>query len=209
MIRTLSLVAVLVAGMASAEEAVRALSFNKGDLGKTPRGWKAAVGEWKVEEDKLAPSKSGLVLVQKASSPRSAFNLCVADSPAPADVEVSVAFKPLEGKVDQGGGIVWRYQDAKNYYLARMNPLEDNFRLYKVVDGVRKQLATKEEVTAKVGAWHTIKIRIEGDQIECSFDGKKYLEAKDHTFKKKGQVGLWSKADARTAFDSFTVKPLR
>jgi hypothetical protein len=203
MIRSLYLLAVFVVGPALADEAVRAVSFDKADLGKTPRGWKVpdtgkhAAGDWKLLEDKSAPSKSGLVLVQTASSPRSDFNLCVADSPSLADVQVSIAFKALEGKEDQGGGIVWRYQDAKNY-----------FRLYKVVGGVRKQLATKEDLKAKVGQWHTIKVRMEGGQIQCFFDGKKYLEAKDDTFKKKGQVGLWSKADARTAFDSFTVKSL-
>ncbi len=168
----------------------------------------ASAGVWKVRADETAPSKDGHVLSQSASSPKAAFNLCVADSPSLQDVEISVSFKAVEGKIDQGGGIVWRYRDAKNYYVARMNPLEDNFRVYKVVDGVRKELHRKEGLTAKAGEWHSISIRMVGDDIECSFDGKKYLSVKDSTFKEKGQVGLWSKADARTSFCKFEVKSL-
>ena len=183
------------------------VGFDKSDLGKTPTGWKAPTGEWKVQADKTAPSKTGRVLAQTSSSAKSVFNLCVADAPLVADVEVGVAFKALDGKVDQGGGVVWRYQDAKNYYICRMNPLEDNFRLYRVVGGVRKQLHTMENIKIKAGEWHTIKVRMVGAKIECWLDGKKDLAGEDDTFKGKGQVGLWTKADARTAFDSFQVTP--
>jgi Domain of Unknown Function (DUF1080) len=116
-----------------------------------------------------------------------------------------VSFKALKGKLDQGGGLVWRYQDNNNYYIARMNPLEDNFRVYKVVNGKRIQLATKEDLPVKAGEWHTITIKMAGDQIECSLDGKKYLEAKDDTFAKPGKIGLWSKADAQSYFDNLKI----
>jgi hypothetical protein len=208
------LAGLLLASTTLDAEGARTLAFTKADLGKTPDGWKVpsagktAAGEWKVQADATAPSKDGHVLTQTGSSDKTAFNLCVAESPSLADGEVSVSFKALEGKVDQGGGIVWRYQDAKNYYIARMNPLEDNFRLYRVVDGVRKQLDTKEGLSVNAGQWHTLSIRMEGDRIECSLDGKKLLAAKDDTFKKKGLVGLWTKADARTSFCQFQVKSL-
>ena len=74
------------------------------------------------------------------------------------EIEVRVAFKAVRGKKDQGGGIVWRYQDANNYYVARMNPLEDNYRVYQVVAGERIQLATKEDLKVPVGEWHTLKV---------------------------------------------------
>jgi hypothetical protein len=118
-----------------------------------------------------------------------------------------VAFKAMLGKEDQGGGLVWRYQDVNNYYICRMNPLEDNFRVYKVVDGVRKMLATtKNDVKVPTGQWHTIEARMTADHITCYLDGKKYLDVKDDTFKKAGKVGLWTKADAQTRFDNLTIK---
>jgi hypothetical protein len=111
----------------------------------------------------------------------------------------------VRGKTDQGGGLVWRYVDADNYYIARMNPLESNYRLYKVVNGKRTQLVTKEDLKVPVGQWHVLAVTMKGDQIECSLDGKKYLEAKDSTFPMAGKVGLWTKADAQTNFDDFSV----
>jgi hypothetical protein len=111
----------------------------------------------------------------------------------------------VAGGVDQGGGLVWRYVDASNYYIARFNPLEDNFRLYKVVDGKRIQLATKEGLRAPAGEWHALAIRMKGDDITCSLNGKRELDAKDGTFAKAGKVGLWTKADAQTYFDKVEV----
>jgi hypothetical protein len=197
---------------AMAQDKYRTITFAKDDLGKVPKGWTAAKtgkGEgsvWKVVEDSTAPSKRGFALAQTAKSPGQTFNLCILDDSNYQQVEVSVAFKAVEGKIDQGGGIVWRYQDADNYYIARYNPLEDNFRLYKVVAGKRMQLATKEEIALKAGEWHTIKIAMEGNKIECKLNGKQIFEATDDAFPKAGKIGLWTKADAQTHFDEFKVK---
>ncbi len=197
--------------LATGEERATLMKFNKDDAGKVPAGWtadKTGKGEgsiWKVVADESAPSKSGYVLAQTAESPNAMFNLCVADKPSLKDVEVSVSFKAVKGEKDQGGGIVWRFQDANNYYIARMNPREDNYRLYHVVNGRRTQIAGKEGIKIPAGEWHTLKIEMKGDDIECYLDGKKELEFKDSTITKEGRVGLWSKADAQTNFDQFTV----
>jgi hypothetical protein len=122
------------------------------------------------------------------------------------DVEIIVSFKAMEGKLDQGGGIVWRYQDANNYYIARMNPLEDNFRAYKVENGKRSQQFQNAAVKIPAGEWHLLKIKQVGNRIECFVDGKKYLDVKDDTFQKAGKVGLWTKADAQARFDEVRVE---
>src|SRR6516225_6700325 len=206
-------VLVLFAGTVwAADKKERTVKFGKDDLGKVPAGWKSAkTGKgdgsvWKVVADDTAPSKSGYALAQTAEGPNALFNLCVADKPSLKDVEVMMAFKAVKGKKDQGGGIVWRGQDANNYYIARMNPLEDNYRVYKVIAGKRIQLETKEEIKIPVGEWHTLKIKHVGDKIECFLDGKKQLDAKDKTIDKAGKVGLWTKSDAQSHFDQFTVK---
>jgi hypothetical protein len=209
--RIVLVVGLLVTALGNAAETVQAPKFGKEDVGKVPSGWKAdktGKGEgsvWKVVADETAPSRSGFVMAQTAEGPNALFNLCVADRPRLKDVEVSVAFKAVAGNKDQGGGIVWRYQDANNYYLARMNPLEDNYRVYKVVAGKRTQLETREDLKVPVKEWHTLRIKMTGEQIECYLDGKKQLEANDSTFKNAGQVGLWTKADAQTYFDDFKV----
>jgi hypothetical protein len=195
----------------AADEKVRSFQFGRDDIGKVPPGWKVdktGKGEgsvWKVVADKTAPSGKGYALAQTAEGPSGLFNLCVAADTSYKDVEASVAFKAIAGKRDQGGGIVWRYQDANNYYIARMNPLEDNFRVYKVTGGKRSAEFEDKEVKIPANEWHTLKIKMEGNHIECLLDGKKYLDVKDDSIKEAGKVGLWTKADARTRFDDFKV----
>ena len=207
---TAAVVVLMGAVLAAADDGKPLLSLTKDDIGKLPTGWKAAQtgkGEgsvWKVTADDTAPSKSGFVLAQTAESPNAFFNLCVVDDASFQDGQISVAFKAVKGKNDQGGGVVWRYQDADNYYICRMNPLEDNFRVYKVEGGKRTQFQSAD-VKVPSGEWHTIKVVQKGNQIECYLDGKKYLEAKDDTFPKAGKVGLWTKSDAQTLFDNFKV----
>jgi len=197
---------------AGSEEETRVVPFSSEDVGKLPAGWTADktghdVGSvWRVIADATSPSKTGYVLAQTAASPPRLFNLCVLDQSKYRDVEVRVVFKAMKGRIDQGGGIVWRYQDANNYYVARMNPLEDNYRCYKVVNGKRAQLATKEHLKVPTGEWHTLEIECVGNKIQCELDGKDVLEVKDDTFTKPGKVGLWTKADARTYFDGFVVE---
>jgi hypothetical protein len=194
-----------------AADASRTVTFNKDDAGKLPAGWKAEkVGEgegsvWKVVADDTAPSKKGHALAQTAKSALQTFNLCVLNDSSYADVELSVAFKAVKGDKDQGGGLMWRYQDTQNYYLARYNPLEANFRVYKIVAGKRTQLGTEELLDLPREKWHTLTVSMKGDQITCSLNGKEYLKAKDATFAKPGKVGLWTKADAQTHFDDLRI----
>lgn len=210
--RTIIAFVVLYGSVACGQESKpQVWDFEDAAVGKVPSGWTAAKtgdGEgcvWKVVEDKSAPS-GARVLAQVAAGPRPLFNLCIVDRTTFRDLELSVAFKAVDGKVDQGGGVVWRLVDANNYYIARFNPLEDNYRLYKVVDGKRTQLATKESLKAPAGEWHTLAIKMHRNAIECLLNGTKHLEATDDSFTKAGQIGLWTKADAQTYFDRVEIK---
>jgi hypothetical protein len=204
-----ALVALASAAVWADEGKVRAFKFGKDDAGKLPAGWKAeqtGKGEgsvWKVVEDATAPSKSGYVLAQTAKSPGGLFNICVAEDTKYKDVELSVSFKAVAGDSDQGGGFVWRYQDNNNYYICRMNPLEDNYRVYHVVAGKRIQIGGKEGIKIPVGEWHNLKVEVKGNKMAGYLDGKQIWEVTDDTFKEAGKVGLWSKADAQTHFDEF------
>ena len=172
-----------------------------------PTGWtvsKTGQGpgsEWAVVDDATAPGRRALAQISD-EGPRPLFNLCVADRTSFKDVDLGVSFKAVAGKIDQGGGPVWRYQDANNYYVARMNPLEDNYRVYKVVDGKRTQLGSAD-VKIPAGEWHVIRVVHRDEQIQCYLDGKLYLEVTDDTFGATGKVGLWTKADAQTNFVGF------
>jgi hypothetical protein len=204
----------LAAAMAAASTTYAAKPFSLPldgvPAGGLPPGWTAAkTGEgpgsvWKVVADATAPG--GKALAQTSTEgPQQLFNLCVANDAKFRDLDVSVAFKATAGKIDQGGGLVWRYQDADNYYLARINPLEDNFRLYKVQGGKRTQLATAPLKTS-AGAWHVLRVLQQGNRIQCFFGGKRRLDATDDTFPEAGKIGFWTKADAQTSFTALRAE---
>jgi len=176
--------------------------FDSDKTGSLAAGFTGDVGDWKVAADETAPSKPN-VLAQTAKNARRVYNVALAAKTRLADVDLSVRLRAVSGRIDQGGGLVWRAGDARNYYICRWNPLEDNYRFYKVVDGRRTQLVSAE-LKARPG-WHTLRAVMTGGKVECYFDGRKYLETTDETFKGAGKIGLWTKADAVTHFDDLTV----
>ncbi len=160
---------------------------------------------WQAHADPTAispPSVLSLVKTNHQSEDR--FNLCWTDSLWISHGDLRVCMRADGGVVDRGGGPMWRVQDANNYYVCRYNPLESNFRLYVVKDGVRRQLASAL-VETNGEAWHRIEVHHVGTKIVCSFDGKALLMADDDTIGARGGVGLWTKADACTSFDDLSV----
>lgn len=201
----------IAAAMVSAKDGKPLLQVGKADEGRLPAGWSSAktgTGEgsvWKVVADDTTPSKAGYVLAQTAQGPSSLFNICVADNARYKDVELRVSFKAIAGKIDQGGGFVWRYQDSNNYYVCRVNPLENNYRVYKVSNGKRSTQFQDETIHVPLNEWHLMKVKMKGDRIECFLDDKKVLDVQDSSITEAGKVGLWTKADAQTRFDNLTV----
>jgi len=163
-------------------------------------GWKTVDGRWSVEEAKDAPSGKK-VLVQRAVENQ--FNVIVAPGGPYTDADVSIRFKPISGREDASGGIVFRFSEGK-YYVVRANALENNFRLY-YYDNGRRQLATAAVQPPALGQWHTLRVVAVGDHIQAYLNGRLLLDHRDSRFK-AGQIGLWTKSDSVTAFDDLEIK---
>jgi hypothetical protein len=133
------------------------------------------------------------------------YPVCIKDDTSLKDGIVEVKFKPISGKEDQAGGLIWRARDANNYYIARANALEDNVTIYHTVNGRRSE---KKRTNMKVatGEWHTLRVDFQGNHFTVEFDGKKAIDWTDDTFKEAGKVGVWTKADSVTLFDDFTYE---
>ena len=170
---------------------------------KGVEGWRIVDGRWVVEEMSGAPSGKR-VLVQRAVE--NAFNVVVSPGGPYSEVDVSVRFKPMSGREDASGGIVFRFSEGR-YYVVRANALEDNFRLYSYDRG-RRQLATARVSPPVLGQWHTLRVVAVGERIQGYLDGKLLLDHRDPRFR-SGQVGLWTKADSVTAFDDLVVRGVR
>jgi hypothetical protein len=182
----------------SADGSKTVWTFESDQPGKIAKGFSGQVGTWEVARD-----GDNHVLAQKAKNDDDTFNVVLVDGTQYKDVDLSVRLKAVEGELDRGGGLVWRAKDKGNYYIARYNPLEDNFRVYKVQAGKRTQFQSAK--TPGDTKWHTLRVTMSGTRITCYLDGTKYLEADDATFPEAGKIGLWSKADARSHFDDLTV----
>ena len=179
-------------------------NFDAARPGTIPEDWTCGVTgkgspTWKVEADTSAPSKPN-VLKQSGSG---TFPWCVKQSVRIADGFVEVKFKPLAGREDQAGGVLWRFKDGNNYYIARANALENNVSLYYVEKGRR---ITIKYVDAPVPThqWHTLRAEFSGRAISVVFDGKQYIRVEDDRIAGEGAVGVWTKADSVTAFDDFS-----
>jgi hypothetical protein len=180
-------------------------SFENEAIGKLPAGFFAdATGKAQSIKWSIVDDNSNKIVAQQAINSGSCYNLLVFDKYAYQNFKASVKIKAVSGEEDQGGGLVWRYVDKDNYYIARYNPLENNFRFYKVVNGNRKQLKSIDS-EIKSGEWFTMTVEMNGNNISCSLDGNKMIETSDDTFNSAGQIGFWTKADAVTFFDDLEI----
>ena len=160
--------------------------------------------KWSVVADSTAPSNPNVVAQTSTDQTDYRFPLLISDEGSFQDLDLSVRFKAVSGSVDQAGGLVFRLQDPNNYYIVRANALENNYRLYHVVNGRRSQFAGANfKVTS--GEWHELRVEATSNKITCYYDGDKKIEATDSTFKDAGKVGLWTKADSVTYFDDLKV----
>ena len=184
------------------------VGFEQDEAGKPPKGFSFALtgqgkpGVWIVRKD---DGGHGNVLVQTdADRTDYRFPVAIYNDVTAKDVDLSVRFKPISGKGDQGAGLVWRYRDQNNYYITRCNALEDNCTIYHVVNG-RRQAFRNQSVKVASNMWHTLRVEVTGDHFVVTYDDRKVLDATDQTFKDAGKVGLWTKADSVIAFDDFSI----
>ena len=206
---TTLLVALSVAALVASAEPLKR-DFEADPVGSSPAGFEfartggGAEGKGVVRVEKGAAANH-VLLQESADATDYRFPLAVLKDGSYRDVTLSVRARPLSGQVDQGFGMVWRYQDANNYYITRCNADEDNCTIYHTVKGSRRAFLNHGIKVAK-NTWHTLKLEATGDHFVVFYDGTKVLDAKDETFKEPGKVGLWTKADSVIEFDDFVVE---
>lgn len=179
-------------------------NFDQEIPGTLPAGWTGGVTgngkpRWAVEADGSAASAPNVL----RQSGFGTFPWCVKESVSIVNGFVEVKFKSEKGREDQAGGVVWRWRDGDNYYVARANALEDNVSLYYTAGGRRN---TIKYVDAPVPpqVWHSLRVEYSGSRIRVLLDGKLYVEEENSRISGAGAVGVWTKADSMTAFDDFS-----
>jgi hypothetical protein len=169
----------------------------KDDLGKENPKWKFVAGQWTRRS-----SGGRQVLAQVVET--QPWAVAILEDQKFDDLDATVRFRPISGKEDASGGIIFRAKDGRNYLLVRANALENNFRLYTMVNGKRSTIASTTVSEPRLGEWHKIRVVAKGPKIQAYLDDSLLLDHEDKTFM-SGWVGLWTKADSVTEFADLEV----
>jgi hypothetical protein len=201
----------LVFGLTAAP--VRIVTFDNAQLGRIPPDWTVAMTNhgrpprWEIVKDMSAATQP-YVFAQVSTDPlRDRYPLAIFNDIIFRDGEVSVRLKPVSGREVQAGGLVWRYRDENNYYLARANALEKNVQVFKVENGIRKPIMAGVHHEIPTNAWSILKVSARGNRFQIYMDHRRILQGWDNTFMSGGKVGLWTVADSVTYFDDFRISP--
>jgi len=180
------------------------VNFDNETPGTLPPHWVGTqtgrgTAKWSIEKADDAPRKPNVL----KQSGEATFPVCIKEDTQLKDGFVEVKFKPVAGKEDRAGGVIWRCKDANNYYIARANALEDNVTIYHTIGGRRVAFKSANTKVAS-GVWHALRVDFRGSHFTVIFDGTKVIEADDTSFADAGKIGVWTKADSVTLFDDFS-----
>jgi hypothetical protein len=192
----------------------RRIDFENEETGKPPRFFTTAVtgdkaeGKWLVEDVEGAPSGKKVLTQRDGKADEDRYALCLYDTDKVADIDIEVQLKSLTGDTDRCGGLVVRALDRNNYYVARADALDDDVRLYAVVQGKRTQIASQPVVVDK-NKWHKLRMAIQGRHFQVYFNDVMLFEADDDAFRDPGNFGVWTSADSVTQFDDLLIKQVQ
>jgi hypothetical protein len=217
--RIVFLAACALAGTLGAAEIQ--FDFGQFKLSEPPPGFRSTVsgtgkpGDWRVIIDDfpsrmpaLTPSTPAhtkrAVLAQLATNPEDEhFPILIYEKESFGDFKVTTRFKTVSGAVEQMAGIVFRFQDEKNYYYVRASSLGNSFRFYKVVNGQRSGAVGQiigRDLEIPRGAWHELSVACKGNNIDCLLDGKEVLPTIHDDSFISGKFGFWTKSDSVSYF---------
>lgn len=203
----LTIVAAVALALATVSAQVAVRTFDDDALGAPPPGFTFAIarqqtaGRWSVRGE----GANHYLTHQADPVATGGFSIAVLDAPHPAQMRASVRLKLTDG--ERVGGLVWRYQDAENFYLAALDLGVQEVALYRVVRGNRIRLDEEDDLELDVAAWHSVRVVQDEDDIRVSLGGIGVMRARDRTFATDGRVGVWSGGGATAWFDDLRIEP--
>ncbi|HUB79932.1 MAG TPA: hypothetical protein VMB03_14090 [Bryobacteraceae bacterium] len=189
----------------------KVFNFDSYRIGQAPPGWTmespGAAPSWEIRKDKTAPTQPYVLAEIPAGRGDSHPPLAILNDITTRDADVSVRLKPISGHEGLAGGVVWRYRDENNYYVARADATLNTVAVFKVENGHKVPLFTDVKHPVPVNSWSILKVSVRGPRFQVFIDHRRVLEGRDHTFSSPGRVGLWAMADCTVYFDDFRVYP--
>ena len=194
------------------------INFDKATPGQTPPGWscltnQGTASKWEVVRDSTAPTPPYVFTQISGNGDQTRLPVAILDQMVLQNGEISVRIKPVGGKAEQVGGLVWRFRDPNHYYVVRANARENSVSVYRVEGGEWKPLRPKGAVAnmwavrhaVPANSWSILKVVFKGPVFSVYFNHRRLFQAEDRWYEGAGKVGLWTKADSLTYFDDFRV----
>jgi hypothetical protein len=196
-----------LAVLLAAQSLVR--TFDDDNPGAPPGGFELAVGR-EATPDRWVVSRDGAnhVLAHLGGSgPRDGFAVAVYAGSQYRDGEISVRLKTTGGS--RVAGLVWKYRDPQNHYVAQLNLATQELAIYRVVGGNRIRVEREDDLELDPDGWHSLRVVQNDDQMRVYLGGIRVFSDRDRTLGGPGYVGLWAANDAGVLFDDFRVRPSR
>lgn len=133
------------------------------------------------------------------------FPLIIAKESNMADGTAEVWVKPLAGVIDQAGGLAFAIRDWANYFVLRLNALENNVILFEFRNGKRFGLHSIETPVI-CDQWHHLRIEAEAQQIRAFLNDRQIMACQAER-SLTGYLGVWTKADSVTLFKGLAMQP--
>ncbi len=186
-------------------------AFDKDAPGNPPSGFavgkaNGTAGRWEVRAEPQSSSPPHVLARIPADSPGTGPQVIFIESAEAANLDITVRVKAVAAGDGQGGGIVFRAADDRNYYVVWFSPQEKTVRLDRVVNGEAKPLQDLGIENTDIGKWHMLRLNVVGPVFEAFFNNRQALSARDEAWEfgryAKGRVGLWAQGPAATYFDN-------
>ena len=200
------------------------IDFNDFPEGSSPTNFHSVLagegqpGEWKIVMDKVPSAFTPLtepahpifdqqaVLAQTSQDPTdNRYPIFVFDGAKFKDFTVTTHFKIISGTAEQMAGIVFRFQNASNFYVFRASALGHDLRFYKMVNGQFADPSVPFAMDISTNVWHTLTVKCEGDQVNCLLDQTVLPSIQTPSTFESGKFGFWTKSDAVSYFGETTI----
>lgn len=189
------------------------VNFDNQKPGKPPSGWSLTanrttqIPRWEVRLDSTAPSRPNVLQQLSTNFTDEQFPLAIFDRTTCRDGDLSVKFKIASGpRRIKSAGMVWRYQDPRNYYLLRFSVDEGNIGIFRVQDGQMHAVPGSVHHDIHTGQWYAAKVIFRGSHFRVLFGNRQLFDASDDTLTAPGKTGLWTRAGTVASFDDFRLE---
>lgn len=185
---------------------VRTLTFDQVSPGTLPPGFttealrQQTAGVWAVMRIGTNPA-----LHHAPASSANGWSLALSDVATQANLRLTARVRLAGGS--RGGGLVWHYQDPRNFMAVILDLDDGDIELFRVADGNRIRLEDRDGLDLDGQAWHSLRVSHDHGKTTVSIGGIRVLDRNERrSAPTGGRVGVVAYGGADGAFDDLRIE---